>query len=119
MIHELFLNIIGNALKYQKEGLQPEISIWQNRRNINGRYFDEICVTDNGIGFDMAQREEMLKPFRRLASAANYEGSGLGLAVCSQIMRSHGGVLDFSSKQGEGSTFSALFPLREEHALTS
>lgn len=99
-MHQLFLNIISNALKYSKKEVAPVITVEQ----VEKEDYVEISITDNGIGFDSAYAEKVFQPFQRLRNG-NKEGSGIGLTICKKIVEAHGGTISVKSKPGEGSRF--------------
>jgi signal transduction histidine kinase len=72
----------------------------------------ELKIADNGIGFDRRYRERIFEPFQRLNSTDDYEGSGIGLAICRKIIERHGGAVTAASSRGEGSVFTITLPLR-------
>lgn len=106
-MHQLFQNLIGNALKFHKKEEPPRISVGAGFRQ-DGFY--EISVRDNGIGFDEKHAEKIFEPFSRLHSASEYEGSGIGLSTCQKIAARHGGRITASSVPGQGATFSLILP---------
>ncbi|EFK10853.1 ATPase/histidine kinase/DNA gyrase B/HSP90 domain protein [delta proteobacterium NaphS2] len=87
-IFRLFQNLIGNALKFHGEA-SPRISIYAKR---DGGDRCDIFVEDNGIGFGQQFAERIFKPFERLHSRREYEGTGMGLALCRKIVEWHGGA---------------------------
>jgi signal transduction histidine kinase len=111
---QLFQNIIGNALKFRREGRAPRISIdltspvLQDRREEAAFY--EIDIRDNGIGIDEHQIERIFEPFERLHGPKEYEGAGMGLAICRKIMEHHGGTIAAKSSPGNGTAFTLKFP---------
>ncbi|MCE3235399.1 MAG: histidine kinase [Vampirovibrio sp.] len=105
---QLFQNIIGNGIKFHKQGISPTIHI-QGKRADNGFY--EIKVQDNGIGFPEKHLAKIFHPFERLHNDSQYPGTGMGLAICKKITERHGGQLTASSIEGEGSTFIIRLPL--------
>ncbi len=109
-ITQLFQNLIGNALKFQKPGNQPEISISVHKSGDMWKF----SVTDNGIGIDPQYSERIFKIFQRLHAKGEYEGTGIGLAICKRIVERHGGEIMVRSKPGAGSTFSFTLPSRKE-----
>ena len=106
-IHQLLQNIIGNGLKFRREGVTPEITIGAQR--IKGNMV-RVEVQDNGIGIDEKYYEQIFTMFKRLHSRTHYEGTGIGLAVCKKIVRRHGGEIGVKSTPGKGSTFWFTLP---------
>jgi len=103
----LFQNLIGNALKYRKADEVPTI-------HVSAEQHDQewvITVRDNGIGFDPQHAASIFTPFKRLHPAAQYSGTGVGLAICRRIVESHGGRIWADSKPGEGATFGFTLPV--------
>jgi signal transduction histidine kinase len=101
-IRQLLQNLIANGLKYQKQGNIPEITI---RSHVQGDDMVRVEVQDNGIGIEKDQCDNVFVMFRRLHSRQEYEGTGIGLAVCKKIVERHGGKIGVDSTYGEGSTF--------------
>lgn len=99
-MHQLFLNIVSNAIKYAKQGVAPLICV----KHSEDETFVEISITDNGIGFDSVYAEKVFLPFQRLKSA-NKEGSGIGLTICKKIVEAHGGKIAVKSQPGQGTQF--------------
>jgi PAS domain S-box-containing protein len=100
-IIQLFQNLIGNAIKFQKALERPTINIACVISD--GMY--EFTVRDNGIGIEAQYQERIFHIFHRLHTRSEYEGSGIGLATCHKIVEQHGGTIWVQSKPGEGSTF--------------
>ncbi|HVU55543.1 MAG TPA: response regulator [Puia sp.] len=113
----LFSNLISNSLKYSKKQVPPQIRIRHEMTNAvtNGKDMDarycRIIIEDNGIGFDQKYAEQIFDMFRRLHPNAEYEGTGIGLALCKKIVEKHKGFISARSRQGEGSTFIVSLPL--------
>ncbi|HTL71285.1 MAG TPA: ATP-binding protein, partial [Candidatus Eisenbacteria bacterium] len=107
-MRQLFQNLIGNAIKYGKKDEPPRISI-SSRLTKDSL---EVFIKDNGIGFDEKYSRDIFKPFKRLHGVAEYEGSGIGLALCQKITRHHGGDITVQSRPGEGSVFTLHWPLK-------
>jgi len=101
-MHQLFQNLIGNALKYSKKDICPEIKISSSSHIDNSII---ITIQDNGIGFDEQYAEKIFGVFQRLHGKNEYEGTGIGLSICRKIMEKHNGHIIAYSKAGEGSTF--------------
>ena len=97
---QLFQNLIGNAIKFQKDR-KPLVNISVESRGGCWR----LSIQDNGIGFDSEFADQIFEPLRRLHSMAEYPGSGLGLSVCKKIVERHGGRIWAKSDPGEGATF--------------
>lgn len=110
-IKQLFMNLIGNALKYQRESIPPLIEIRDEVVQKASRKWLLIFVKDNGIGFDEKYVEKIFAPFERLHGIGQYEGSGMGLAICSKIVKRHGGKITATSTPNESSTFIVSLPL--------
>lgn len=104
----LMQNLISNALKFVPDQQVPEVSI-QSAVSADGRTVT-ISVSDNGIGIAEKHRKKIFKVFKRLHLASEYEGTGLGLALCQRIALNHCGSLSLSSTVGKGSVFSLRFP---------
>jgi light-regulated signal transduction histidine kinase (bacteriophytochrome) len=101
----LFQNLIGNAIKYRGE-IAPEIHIAAS--SIPGK--TAFSVSDNGIGIDPQYHQQIFDPFRRLHTDSEYEGTGVGLAICKRIVQQHNGRIWVKSRSGEGSTFYFMIP---------
>lgn len=101
---QLFQNLIGNGLKYQPEGNIPEISIYA-REEGNAWIFS---VEDNGMGINPKFREVIFQMFQRLHTKDEFQGTGIGLAMCRKIVERHGGAIwveDKNGTDGSGSVF--------------
>jgi light-regulated signal transduction histidine kinase (bacteriophytochrome) len=108
LVRQLFQNLIGNALKFHTPGVPPRIKVYAQLLPENAV---QVSVEDNGIGFNMEDAERIFQPFQRLLSRNQYEGNGMGLAICKKIVERHGGTITAVSKLGEGSTFRVTLPL--------
>ena len=104
-LHRLFLNLLGNALKFRGPAT-PRIGIAAVR---DGTFW-RIAVCDNGIGIDPEYREQIFTLFQRLHSRAEYPGTGIGLAVCRRIVERHGGRIWVESSPEAGATFCFTLP---------
>lgn len=102
----LFQNLIVNAIKFTKHG-NPEINISCKEKD-NGWLF---AIKDNGIGIPKEQRERIFQIFQRLHTKEEYEGTGIGLAICKKIVDLHGGKIWVESEEGKGSTFYFTLPM--------
>ncbi|KJU81565.1 multi-sensor signal transduction histidine kinase [Candidatus Magnetobacterium bavaricum] len=106
-MQQLFMNLIGNGLKFHRVDVPPVVSV---RAIVGHDGFYEITVADNGIGFDEKYLDRLFKPFQRLVSKEKYEGTGMGLAICEKIVKRHGGSIIAHSVPNVGSTFSIRLP---------
>ena len=116
-MRQLFQNLIGNALKFHQTGKAPIIKIRAEiSGNGNGAEIEtaRLTVQDNGIGFDEKYLDRIFTPFQRLHGRGEYDGTGIGLAVCRKIAERHGGSLTAESRPGEGSTFIATLPVNQD-----
>lgn len=122
LMRPLFSNLIENALKYSKQQVAPEINIYAEEEeplSVNGygantginKKYCKIFVQDNGIGFDQKYGEQIFDMFVRLHGKSEYEGTGIGLALCKQIVEKHHGFISALSKEDVGSTFIISLPV--------
>ncbi|MBI3553020.1 MAG: MASE1 domain-containing protein [Elusimicrobia bacterium] len=112
-MRQLLQNLIGNALKFRKPGKPPVVRV-SGRDMADG--FAEIVVEDDGIGFDERYLNRIFQPFQRLHSARDYEGSGMGLAICDRIALRHGGRITARSAPGLGARFVVTLPCSQRPA---
>ena len=117
-LRQVLQNLIANALKYCKKNIPPFINIEvdvglknQNVPNQFSRNYCRIFIEDNGIGFDQRYAEEIFGMFKRLHRNSEFEGTGIGLALCKKIVEQHNGFISARSKPGEGSTFIISLPV--------
>ncbi len=113
--HQLFFNLIENAIKYRREDVQPEIriaatTVWAEEENGEKRKIHCITVSDNGIGFEQQFSDNIFKLFQRLHGRHEYSGTGIGLAICKKIVENHKGNITAKSEPGKGSTFIIELP---------
>jgi two-component system sensor kinase FixL len=121
-MRQLLQNLIGNALKYRRADEPPVVKLSSCCTSPTGASLatepsaDGLCqitVDDNGIGFDEKYLDRIFNPFQRLHGRDQYEGSGIGLAICRRIVERHGGTITARSAPGQGSTFVVSLPLRQ------
>ncbi|MBP9142856.1 MAG: PAS domain S-box protein [Thermoanaerobaculia bacterium] len=98
---QLFQNLVGNAIKYQGSGT-PLIHV-SAARNRAGRWV--FSVRDNGLGIELQYFDRIFGMFQRLHKREEFEGTGIGLAICKKIVERHGGTISVESQPGQGSTF--------------
>lgn len=108
----LLQNLLDNAIKYRRPDVPPEIHISSKD---NGAAY-RVSVRDNGVGFDPRFAEDAFKPFRRLHSRREYEGSGIGLASCTRIVKRHGGTIGVDTEPDQGATFFFTLPKSRDAA---
>jgi len=115
---QLMQNLIGNALKFHRPGVPPTIRIDHRKptRRKGAPARCELRFEDNGIGIDMGSAEQIFKPFHRLHGRGEYEGAGMGLAICRKIVERHGGEIRVESGEGNGSVFVVTLPLKQSPA---
>ncbi len=119
LLHQLFYNLINNALKFTKTSVEPLIRIEHEqlaaadiiRKGLNStKHYIVIKIIDNGIGFKQKYADQIFKTFTRLNSKDKYEGTGLGLALSKKIVETHEGLIEAIATEGEGATFNVTLP---------
>jgi light-regulated signal transduction histidine kinase (bacteriophytochrome) len=106
-LQRVFLNLLGNAIKYTAPGVSPLVTVSGRAAGDDA----EIAVADNGIGIDPAEVERAFEMFARLPGNAEYQGTGLGLAISRRIVERHGGRLWVEPNAEGGSVFALRLPL--------
>ncbi len=101
-------NLIGNSIKYQKDGCAPEINI---SANLTDNAY-EIAVSDNGIGMNPEYCEKIFEPFKRLHAKDKYSGTGMGLAICRRLVEGWGGSIRAESSPDNGAKFIFTIPVQ-------
>jgi signal transduction histidine kinase len=104
----LMQNLLSNARKFRKPGQQARVTV---RSEPVDDEHTRICVEDEGIGMDEKFAERIFRPFQRLHSRSEYPGTGIGLAICQKIVRSHGGSISVHSQPGQGTRFEVVLPV--------
>jgi PAS domain S-box-containing protein len=114
---QLFQNLIGNALKFHAKGTSPKVRVharsWPDDGSDTADAV-EICVADEGIGFDETYLSKIFNPFQRLHGRSAYEGVGIGLAICRRIVERHHGRITAEGNPGKGAVFTVTLPKRQE-----
>ncbi len=122
LMKQLFHNLVSNAVKFRKKGIDPIIHIEGKKMygsdqslpvNSNGHKYHKVSISDNGIGFDPKYSDEIFMVFKRLNSYHEYEGTGVGLSICKKIIEKHNGSIIAQSEPGKGSTFSFVLPEKQ------
>jgi PAS domain S-box-containing protein len=103
---QLFQNLIGNALKFRRPGVSPEVRI----SAVDDGVEYVLSVADNGIGIDRDHRQRVFQVFQRLHSRAEYAGTGIGLAICKTVVERHGGRIWVEAGADHGSIFRFTLP---------
>jgi signal transduction histidine kinase len=115
-MHQLFQNLVSNALKFHCPDQPPKVRIQADMVD-HGQSVKQRCcritIQDNGIGFDMKYADRIFGIFQRLHSRAEFEGTGIGLATCRKIAERHQGAIEVQSASGEGTTFTIELPIRQ------
>lgn len=102
----VFSNLLANALKFTRTRESAQIRVCVH----DAAHEHVICVEDNGVGFNMRQKERLFSMFQRLHSERDFEGTGMGLALVRRIVRRHGGRVWAEGKVGQGATFYFALP---------
>jgi signal transduction histidine kinase len=113
-MRQLIQNLLTNALKFRREATAPEISIDGVVRNGTA----EITVRDNGIGFDPQYSDRIFRVFERLHGRSEYDGTGIGLALCRKIAERHGGTVIAHGVPQVGATFTVILPVEQRTDAT-
>lgn len=109
-MRQLFQNLLSNAIKFHRPGVPPVVQIRHRILDTESSCLPDsalvtIDVIDNGIGFDEKYLDRVFQMFQRLHSRDEYEGTGVGLAVCRKIVERHGGTITARTRPGEGAVF--------------
>jgi len=121
-IRQLFQNLLTNALKFQRPELSPVVNVSSETISLTDEYdtdnvrHDEYCkivFEDNGIGFEEKYLDRIFTVFQRLHGRTQYEGMGLGLAICRKIVERHRGIITAKSSPGRGTAFIVMLPLSQ------
>jgi len=113
-MRQLMQNIIGNAIKFHHPDRLPGVTISTEVINsATGQNLVEIKIADNGIGFDQKYADKIFTVFQRLHGKQEYEGTGIGLAICRRIIEHHNGAISVSSEEGDGTVFTVQLPIKQ------
>jgi signal transduction histidine kinase len=112
-LRQVFLNLIGNAVKFAEDA--PVVRVSAEVQGSTAIF----AVADNGIGMDPGQAERIFQPFHRLHAEEDYPGTGIGLAVCERIVEQHGGRIWAQSAPSKGSTFRFTLPVAGKRRSTT
>jgi PAS domain S-box-containing protein len=124
-LQQAFQNLISNAIKYNKPGVKPELTIKcssvkgkdmniQLHAEDREKAFNWITISDNGIGFEQADAERIFNVFTRLHGITEYKGTGIGLSIVRKVIENHNGYIWAIAKPGVGATFNVLLPANNE-----
>jgi PAS domain S-box-containing protein len=125
-IRQLFQNLIANAIKFHRPGVPPVVEVRAEELTLplpspdaTARPACRILIKDNGIGFDEKYLDRIFQVFQRLHGRDEYEGTGVGLAICRKIVERHGGTITATSRVGEGTTFVITLPVHQYRGKSS
>jgi signal transduction histidine kinase len=109
-MRQLMQNLLSNALKFRRPDVAPVIKV---SASISRDGVCTISVTDNGIGFKQEHDEKIFRMFERLHTRTQFQGSGMGLAICRKIVERHSGSIAATSTVGQGTTFTVTLPVNQ------
>lgn len=124
LVKRLFQNLLTNSIKYARKGIPPSIHISgkvesvQTGNKTTPVKYCRIYLQDNGIGFDQQYAEQIFTMFKRLHANTEYEGTGIGLAICKKIVEEHQGFISAKSEIGAGTTFTISLPVEIPSIVT-
>jgi PAS domain S-box-containing protein len=114
-MRQLLQNLIGNALKFYSSNQNPVIHIYSETLiTADEKEFCQLIVKDNGIGFDEKYLDRIFNVFQRLHGRSEYEGTGMGLAICRKICDRHQGNITAQSQVGQGAKFIVTLPINNQ-----
>jgi signal transduction histidine kinase len=108
-MRQLLQNLLGNALKFRREGVTPEVAV--SALVTDG--VAELTIRDNGLGFESQYATRIFRAFERLHGARAYAGTGIGLALCRKIVERHHGTITADGEVGSGATFTVRLPVQQ------
>jgi light-regulated signal transduction histidine kinase (bacteriophytochrome) len=118
--HQLFCNLLINAIKYRQKAVNPVVRISarkipagevQAERPLRATQYWKIEIRDNGIGFDQKYAQRIFELFQRLHGKSEYNGTGIGLAICKKIVQNHDGFITAAGQPGSGAVFTIYLPI--------
>ena len=112
-MHQLLQNLVGNGLKFHREGVPPVVTVKGETVTKNGRKQARLTIADNGIGIDSEHLDSIFEMFQRLHGRSDYEGTGIGLSICRRIVERHDGTITVESQPGKGTTFIVTLPAQQ------
>jgi signal transduction histidine kinase len=108
-MRQLMQNLLGNALKFRRDGVVPEVDV--SAHVADG--IAELTFRDNGSGFEPQYASRIFRAFERLNGASAYPGTGIGLALCRKIVERHNGAITADGEVGSGATFTVMLPVEQ------
>jgi PAS domain S-box-containing protein len=123
-MNQLFSNLISNSLKFVTHGQRLKLKIKaaivspsevaEHKMLKQAPHYCHLSFTDNGIGFNQSNAEQIFNIFQRLHAKSEYQGTGIGLAMCRKIAENHGGHIFATSSPGAGATFTVILPMKQD-----
>ena len=116
-LRQLFQNIISNSIRYAKKdvpvkiGISASIVTGEAKTGDENKKFNLLVFSDNGIGFDNKYSEKIFDIFQRLHGKSEYEGTGIGLAICKLVAENHDGYIRASGVENSGANIMVYFPV--------
>ena len=112
-MHQLFLNLLSNSMKFHRKGVAPSILVEGSVEVGDAGAVARIAVTDNGIGFEARHADRIFGMFERLHGREEFDGTGVGLATCRKIVEHHSGELTAWGEPDAGAVFTIVLPIRQ------
>ena len=109
-MRQLLRNLMSNALKFHRPNVRPVVKVFADQKS---NACCQINVKDNGIGFDEKYLARIFTPFQRLHNRVEFEGTGMGLAICRKIAERHDGIITAKSTPGQGTTVTVTLPVKQ------
>jgi PAS domain S-box-containing protein len=117
-MRQLLQNLISNALKFHRRDVPPLVRVYAKKTDPgSGPPQVTLVVEDNGIGFDNSHVTRLFLPFQRLVARSEYEGTGIGLAICRKIVEHHQGKITAVGRPGQGACFTVTLPVRLKRSI--